>query len=81
MLHYGLNLPTSVVVTGIDTPAVLEQAIVAATTFKPLSDAQVTALLGKTRQLAADGSTELYKTTHVFDGTVANPQWLETAQV
>ncbi len=81
MLHYGMNLPTSVVVTGIDKPAVLDQAIVAATTFRPLSDAQVAAILSKTAQVASTGSTELYKTTHVFDGTIQNPQWLEAAQV
>lgn len=81
MLQYGINLPTSTVVTGIDTRAVLEQAVKAATTFEPLSVAQVTAILAKTARLAANGKTELYKTTHVFDGTVQNPQWLEAAQV
>ncbi len=81
MLQYGINLPTSTVVTGIDTRAVLEQAVKAATTFEPLSVAQVSAILAKTARLAANGKTELYKTTHVFDGTVQNPQWLEAAQV
>jgi diketogulonate reductase-like aldo/keto reductase len=81
MLHYGMNLPISVVVTGIDTPAVLAQAVSAARSFQPLSDAQVAAILAKTARLAADGSTEFYKTTHVFDGTVQNPQWLDGATV
>lgn len=81
MLHYGMHLPTSVVVTGIDTPAVLDQAIEAATTFAPLAAAKVAAMLAKTRDVALTGKTELYKTTHVFDGTVQNPQWLDTAMV
>jgi diketogulonate reductase-like aldo/keto reductase len=81
MLHYGLNLPTSTVVTGIDKPSVLDQAILAATTFAPMSSAQVAAILAKTATLAADGKTELYKTSHIFDGTIQNPQWLEAAQV
>jgi diketogulonate reductase-like aldo/keto reductase len=81
MLHYGFNLPTSTVVTGIDTPAVLSQAVTAATSFRPLNPGQVAAILAKTAQLASDGSSELYKTTHVFDGTVQNPHWLESAQV
>ena len=81
MLHYGMNLPVSTVVTGIDTHPVLEQALSAATTFRALSAAQVATILAKTSGLAANGATELYKTTHVFDGTVQNPQWLETAQV
>lgn len=81
MLHYGMNLPTSVVVTGIDKPAILEQAIVAATTFAPLSAEKVAAMLAKTATVAATGKTELYKTTHVFDSTVQNPQWLESATI
>ena len=34
------------------------------------------ALLAKTAKAAEAGQFELYKTTHHFDGTVANPQWL-----
>jgi len=76
MLHYGLNLPTSVVITGIDRPDILDQAIEAATTFRPLEEAMVNALLAKTAGLARDGKTELYKSSHFFDGTVQNPSWL-----
>jgi aryl-alcohol dehydrogenase-like predicted oxidoreductase len=76
MLHYGMNLPTSVVITGIDKPEVLEQAITAATSFAPLSDEQVAAILAKSAALARDGSYERYKTSHFFDSTVQNPSWL-----
>ncbi len=76
MLHYGMNLPTSVVVTGIDKPAILDQAIAAATTFKPMDRAQVAAILAKTAGLAQGGKSELYKSTHYFDSTFQNPQWL-----
>ncbi len=81
MLHYGMHLPTSVVVTGIDSFKMLEQAVVAATTFAPMSEAKVAAMLAKTAAVAASGKTELYKTTHIFDSTVQNPQWLENADV
>jgi len=81
MLHYSMNLPVSVVVTGIDRPEILEQAIVAAHSFEPLSKAQVSAILAKTATLAMDGKTELYKTTTTFDGTTHNPQWLTTATI
>ena len=81
MLHYSMNLPTSVVVTGIDKPAILEQAIAAATTFAPLAPEKVAVLLAKTATVAATGKTELYKTTHVFDSTVQNPQWLVSATI
>ncbi len=75
-LHYAMNLPTSVVITGCDSLPVLEQALRAARTFRPLSEAEVTALLDRTAHAARDGKYELYKTTHHFDGTHANPQWL-----
>ena len=76
MLHYGMNLPTSVVITGIDKPEILDQALRAATTFKPLSEEKVAEMLAKTAELARDGRTELYKTSHFFDSTVQNPSWL-----
>jgi diketogulonate reductase-like aldo/keto reductase len=81
MLHYGMNLPTSVVVTGIDTPAALQQAVTAASTFRPMSPEHVAAVLAKTQNLAVGGATELYKSSHVFDGTIQNPQWLTIAQM
>src|SRR5256712_5851304 len=75
-LHYAMNLPTSVVITRCDSLPVLEQALRAARTFRPLREAEVTSLLERTAQAARDGKYELYKTTHHFDGTYQNPQWL-----
>ncbi|WP_396033269.1 aldo/keto reductase [Candidatus Cyanaurora vandensis] len=75
-LHYTLNLPISTVITGIDSLAILDQAIEAVRTFKPLTNEQVTALLNRTRTVALKGQTELYKTSNRFDGTAKNPQWL-----
>jgi len=75
-LHYAMNLSTSVVITGCDSLPVLEQALHAARSFRPLSEAAVAALLGRTAPAARDGKYELYKTTHHFDGTYQNPQWL-----
>lgn len=72
-LHYCLNLPISVQITGIDSVPILEQALTAARTFRPLTQAQVAAILDKTRLAAADGQFELYKTTTHFDGTAHNP--------
>ena len=43
---------------------------------RPMKRAEVEALLAKTAQAAQAGKYEQYKTTHTFDGTVANPQWL-----
>ena len=75
-LHYGLTQPVSVVITGIDSPTILEQALTAARTFKPLSETQIASLLARTREAATEGRFELFKTTSHFDGTAANPKWL-----
>ena len=75
-LHYALNLPTSVVITGVDSLETLEQAFTAARTFRPMSDTQVQALLAKTAQAASRGEFELFKTTSIFDSTATNPEWL-----
>ncbi|HEY5504199.1 MAG TPA: aldo/keto reductase [Sedimentisphaerales bacterium] len=75
-LHYAMNLPTSVVITGIDSMKILDQAIEAAQTFEPLSRDYVADLLGRTAKAAATGNYELFKTNNRFDGTAHNPQWL-----
>jgi predicted aldo/keto reductase-like oxidoreductase len=75
-LHYAMNLPTSVVITGCDSLSILRQALDAARAFQPMNSSQVAALLAKTTKAAEAGQFELYKTSHHFDGTVQNPQWL-----
>jgi len=75
-LHYCLNLPIAVQITGIDTPAILEQALEAARTFKPLPAAEVEALLARTKEGAQGGRYELFKTSSHYDGTAHNPKWL-----
>ncbi len=75
-LHYGLTQPVSVVITGIDSTKILDQALEAARTFKPLSEAQVKALLDRTAVAASEGKFELFKTTSHYDGTAQNPKWL-----
>jgi aryl-alcohol dehydrogenase-like predicted oxidoreductase len=75
-LHYALNLPTSVVITGCDSMEVLEQALDAWRTFRPLSAAKVKALLAKTKAAATDGEFEPFKTSSIFDSTAQHPDWL-----
>ena len=75
-LHYALNLPTSVVITGIDNMEVLDQAFEAVRTFRPLSDEQVRSLLAKTGKIASRGEFEPFKTSSIFDGTAEHLEWL-----
>lgn len=75
-LHYALNLPTSVVITGIDSLEILEQALEAVRTFHPLTNQELDAMLAKTAQAAAKGEFEPFKTSSIFDSTAKNPDWL-----
>ena len=75
-LHFAMNLPTSVVITGCESVANVEQAINAANSFKPMTKEQVASILAKTAPAANAGRFEGYKTTLIFDGTTANPGWL-----
>ncbi len=75
-LYYSMNLPTSVVITGCDSMEILQQALHAARSFQPMNSSQVATLLARTAKAAEAGQFELYKTSHQFDGTYANPQWL-----
>lgn len=75
-LHYGLSQPVSVVITGIDKPEILDQAIEAARTFKPMSRTEMASLLNRTRDTALTGKFEPFKTTQKFDSTASNPKWL-----
>jgi len=75
-LHYAMNLPTSIVITGCDSIDILHQALEAARSFKPMNSSEVAALLAKTDAAAKNGEFERYKTSHDFDGTYQNPQWL-----
>ncbi len=80
-LHYALSLPTSVVITGCDSPAILEQALRAWRDFAPLTPQAMDALRARTAERARGGALEGYKTSERFDGTVKNPHWLTTASV
>ena len=75
-LRYAMSLPTSVVITGCESMQILQQALEAARNFKPMTRDEVAALLAKTSSAASKGDFEQYKTTHNFDGTYHNPQWL-----
>ncbi|MGF6483715.1 aldo/keto reductase [Paraburkholderia sp. JPY419] len=76
MLHFSMNLPTSVIITGIDNEKVLDQAFEAARTFRPMDADQVAAIADKTRAYAMEGKYELFKTSNYFDTTAKHPDFL-----
>jgi predicted aldo/keto reductase-like oxidoreductase len=80
-LRYALSLPTSVVITGVDSVGVLRQDLATGLAFEPLTEREKDALLARTAAAAHAGKYEQYKTTQRFDGTAHHPQWLETARL
>ena len=75
-LHFAMSQPVSVVITGIESMADLDQAFEAVRTFQPMSKDQRSALLRRSAHAAADGQFELFKTTDHFDSTAKHPEWL-----
>jgi hypothetical protein len=75
-LHYALSMPTSVVITGCERMEILDQAIEAARTFRPLSEKALADIRARTAKVASQGQYEPFKVTHQYDGTFHNPEWL-----
>jgi predicted aldo/keto reductase-like oxidoreductase len=75
-LHYAMSLQTSVVITGCDSLKILDQALEAARSFRPMGEKEIAGLLARTSTAGAEGKFEPFKTSHDFDGTYHNPQWL-----
>jgi uncharacterized protein len=75
-LHYAMSVPVTVTINGCESMANLEQALSVARNFKPLDEHQKIAILQKTAPIAMAGKFEAYKSSHIYDGTFSNPQWL-----
>jgi uncharacterized protein len=75
-LHYSLNIPVSVQITGIDSKMLLDQAFGAVKSFRPMEESSFAALIAKSQEVAMNGKYELFKTTAHFDTTARHPDWL-----
>ncbi len=75
-LHYAMSMPTSVVITGIDSMEILDQAFEAVRTFQDVTEKDIEAILAKTEDAAKRGEYELFKTSSIFDGTAQHTYWL-----
>lgn len=75
-LIYAMTLPTSVVITGMESMDRLEQNLRIVKNFKPLPSQAMKDLLARTAPAAATGKHEGFKTSHQFDATAQYPQWL-----
>jgi aryl-alcohol dehydrogenase-like predicted oxidoreductase len=75
-LRYALTLPTSVVITGCDSMAILDQALEVARAFQPLTHEEMDALRSRTASPARAQKFEPYKTTDEHDSTAKHPEWM-----
>jgi aryl-alcohol dehydrogenase-like predicted oxidoreductase len=73
-LRYAMSLPVAVTISGMESPAVLEQNLAIARGFQPLSASAMDALRSRSKEYAADGRYELYKTTKKYDGDEGRKQ-------
>ena len=75
-LRYAMSLPTSTVITGIDSMDILRQALEVIHNFTPLSDEEMESLRTRTASAGGNGSYELFKTTAHYDSTTEHPEWM-----
>jgi predicted aldo/keto reductase-like oxidoreductase len=60
-LRYAMNLPTSVVISGMDRMEVLKQNLETARSFQPMSEGELTDLLSRTAPVGHAGQYEWFK--------------------
>src|SRR5205823_4555550 len=73
-LRYAMSLPVATTISGIDTLAVLRQNLAIARGFKPMTAAEMDALVRRCQAAAGDGHLELYKSTMKYDGDLGRGQ-------
>ena len=75
-LHFAMSQPISVLIAGIDSLKILDQALEAVRTFQDVTKKDIDAILAKTKEAAKRGEFEPFKTSSIFDGTAQNPDWI-----
>jgi predicted aldo/keto reductase-like oxidoreductase len=73
-LHYVMNLPVSVVISGMDNLEMLKQNVETARNFQPLPQTEVSALLAKTADAANAGQYEWFKGPEGLGWTKEHPE-------
>ena len=73
-IRYVLSLPIASLVSGIDSPHVLQQNLDIARRFTPMTLAEMDGLRTRVAQYARDGRYELFKSTNRYDGRIGREQ-------
>jgi predicted aldo/keto reductase-like oxidoreductase len=72
--RYFLSQPVSVQVVGLNSVDELQRALSIARTFKPVSDAELSTISKRVRDVMGDGRFELFKTSKRFDSAYHRQQ-------
>lgn len=75
-LHYAMSQPVSVIIAGIDSTKILDQAFEAVRTFPEIKKKDIDRILAKTKTEAMRGKYEPFKTSSIFDGTATHQDWM-----
>ena len=73
-LRYVMSLPIATLVSGMDSPEVLQKNLETARGFTPMKAEEMQALRERCARYASDGRFELYKTSKRFDGAPGREQ-------
>ena len=73
-IHYVLSLPIASLVSGIDSPQVLQQNLDIVRRFTPMTVAEMEGLRSRVAMFAMDGRYELFKSTNRYDGPIGRQQ-------
>jgi aryl-alcohol dehydrogenase-like predicted oxidoreductase len=73
-LRYAMSLPVATTISGIESMGVLEQNLLVARGFQPLSHTELSALRDRVKVYASDGRYELFKSTKKYDGDIGRTQ-------
>jgi len=67
--RFCLSLPVSAQVMGVTSMEQLKQNVAIARNFKPMTAAEKSVLLARTKEEATDGRHELFKSSKAFDSS------------
>jgi aryl-alcohol dehydrogenase-like predicted oxidoreductase len=73
-LRYAMSLPVATVVSGIESPKVLEQNLKVARNFQPMTAEEMQVLRARCAESAGDGRYELYKVSAKHEGPIGRAQ-------
>jgi aryl-alcohol dehydrogenase-like predicted oxidoreductase len=71
MLRYAMSLPVATTITGMDSLKILQQNLMVARGFKPMTEEEMQALRDRCAKAAGDGRYEFYKLSLRFDNPEA----------